>query len=263
MYRELPLFCYSSHVTVEAFYDDVFEWARGLLTPGRAFILGVNGPQGAGKSTLTAALCSRFAATGVRALTVSVDDFYLTRAEQVALATRFPANPYLQQRGYPGTHDVALGAATLDALRGRTGVARIPRYDKSAFRGQGDRAGFVDVALPLDLIFVEGWLLGFTPGSSLPDVDDFLRAYSAWTSRLDGFLLLDPLDPRYVLDWRVEAEERMKAGGKPGMSTEEIRAYVAKFLPAYEAWLPELRAWNPVKGPILRRKIGKNRLPAV
>ena len=109
-------------------------------------------------------------------------------------------------------------------------------------------------------------MLGFEPVSRPPEelreVNEVLGAYYKWHERLDGFLQLDPLDYHFVLDWRVEAEERMKAQGKTGMSTEAVRAYAEKFMPAYEVYLPGLRRGAPVKGPLRKIAIGRDRLPA-
>lgn len=260
------------NTATEKFYDEILDWVLARLKPGRPFTLGVNGPQGSGKTTLTAALCERLASRGKRAVAISVDDFYLTRAEQVALAARHPNNPYWQQRGYPGTHDVALGARILEAVRSRApGEVRVPRYDKSRHAGQGDRkpeSEWIAVPTPLDAIFLEGWMLGFRPvpeeelpGEAFRCANRALADYEAWYRQLDGFLQLDPEDPHFVLDWRAETEEKMRAGGKAGMSAEEIRAYAEKFLPAYALYLPRLRQKAPGPGPVLRVRIAKNRLP--
>ncbi|HEY8280505.1 MAG TPA: hypothetical protein VIH99_12825, partial [Bdellovibrionota bacterium] len=235
-------------------------------------LLGLNAPQGAGKTTISRALCERLERAGKRALAVSIDDFYYTRQDQLALATRFPGNPYLQQRGYPGTHDLALGERTLKSLKSAAaGEVSVPRYDKSAHRGQGDRlpeSAWPKVALPLDFVIVEGWMLGFSPApegvlpnESFRKINSFLNGYTAWHRELDGFLQLVPADPRYVLDWRAEAERKMREEGKGGMSDEEVRAYAGKFLPAYETYLPVLTANPPARNNILRIQIGKNRLP--
>jgi len=45
-----------------------------------------------------------------------------------------------------------------------------------------------------------------------------------------------------VFKWRLEAEEAMRAGGKPGMSDAQIADFVARFMPAYKAYLPYLYA---------------------
>ena len=64
-----------------------------------------------------------------------------------------------------------------------------------------------------------------------------------------------------VIDWRIEAEERMKATGLPGMSTSDIRKYAEKFLPAYRLYSPHLVNNPPTVDNFLNIEIGKNRLP--
>ena len=255
-------------------YQHILDWVRATrFAEEQCLVVGVNGPQGSGKTTLTAWLCSELSRSGLRAVAISVDDFYLTRAEQIGLAEAHPQNPYWQQRGYPGTHDVELGKRVLEELRA-SGARKVlvPRYDKSAFSGQGDRApreAWTEIRTPLDVIFLEGWMLGFCKQESsrilnpaLAEVNDALPAYAAWHCQLQAFLQLVPRDYRYVLEWRVEAEEKMKAQGKPGMSKAEIQAYIEKFLPAYELYLPGLAAHPPEVPHLLRIEIGRDRLPA-
>ena len=251
-----------------------FHLHKQLTTYGQpGFIVGINAPQGGGKSTLTSYLVQLFGWSGLRAVTLSIDDFYLTRAQQVRLASDFPDNPYLQQRGYPGTHDVSLGAEILSRLKQAEPGARLslPRYDKSQHQGQGDRAPvtqWTEIELPVDIVLVEGWMLGFRPLSPssvtdphLQQINRLLDQYTHWHSLLDSFVYIRPDDPSHVLDWRSEAEERMKAKGLPGMSASEVRAYAEKFLPAYRLYGPQLAVNPPVSDGILQIDIGKNRLP--
>jgi D-glycerate 3-kinase len=214
----------------------------------RPLVIGLQAPQGAGKTTIGTRVLAAMPELGFRATSVSIDDFYLTRAEQLALAAAHPGNPYLEHRGYPGTHDVALGDRTLAALRGLVAgrSTRVPVYDKSQHGGRGDRApesAWRDVAGPVDLVMVEGWMLGFEPvdDSRLPDPrlavpNRALASYDRWHQHLDAFIVLRPLDWNYVVNWRIEAEENMKAQGKPGLSREAIEDYVRRFLPAYATW---------------------------
>jgi D-glycerate 3-kinase len=63
----------------------------------------------------------------------------------------------------------------------------VPRYDKSAFGGQGDTAGKENwpvVTGPLDIILFEGWMLGFSPigaqaaakfEDAMQQVDEYLQ----------------------------------------------------------------------------------------
>ncbi len=47
----------------------------------------------------------------------------------------------------------------------------------------------------------------------------------------------------------------MKSGGRPGMSDEQVRDFVSRFMPAYEAYLPALYAAGPERregAPVLK-----------
>ncbi len=227
--------------------------AQARLTKGRPCLIGIQAPQGGGKTTLVTHLLKQLPNLGIRAAGVSIDDFYLTRDEQLRLAAQHPGNPYLEHRGYPGTHDVDLGAATLTALRAlgpaaqyATNQLRIPVYDKSAHGGRGDRAPqstWRDVTGPIDIVFVEGWMLGFSPVAEAGLTDPFLvapnralAAYDRWHRLLDAFVVLRATDPAFVLRWRVEAEEAMRASGKPGLDRAAIEDYIRRFLPAYATY---------------------------
>jgi D-glycerate 3-kinase len=206
-------------------------------------------PQGAGKTTLTTHLLALLPALGLRGTAISIDDFYLTRGEQLQLAARHPGNPYLEHRGYPGTHDVGLGESTLVDLRNvnrADAPVNVPVYDKSAHAGRGDRAPVSDwrhVAGPVDLVLLEGWMLGFTPvgNAQLPDPrmvepNRALADYDRWHRQLDAFVALRPADPLYVMKWRVEAEEAAAKSGRPALSRADIEDYVRRFIPAYRTY---------------------------
>ncbi|MFO0629788.1 MAG: hypothetical protein U0325_29705 [Polyangiales bacterium] len=245
-------------------------WARALHARAAGpIVLGVSGPQGGGKSTLAAHAVEALGAQGLRAITLSIDDVYLPRDAQRALAARHPGNPYLAVRGAPGTHDVDLGGALLDALRAR-GAVTLPRYDKGAFDGEGDRAppsAWRTVEAPFDVVVFEGWMLGFTPSPRLDRVphlgavNGLLRAYDAWTARLDGLLHLDVDDLERVVRWRVESEQRRRAAEGRGLSDAGAEAYIRRFLPLYRAYLPGLRADGLEGRPTLRVALGADRLP--
>lgn len=248
-----------------------FCFARIAAAARRPLVIGLQAPQGAGKTTLVTHLLEALPARGWRGAGVSIDDFYLTRAEQLELAAAHPANPYLEHRGYPGTHDVPLGVRTLTALKqiaaGQT--VRVPVYDKSAHGGRGDRApgaSWRAVEGPLDLILVEGWMLGFTPVADalLPDArmtpaNHALAGYAPWYGLIDEWIVLRAAQAEQVVDWRIEAEETMKAAGKPGLSREAIEDYVRRFLPAYHTWANGLAAGRT---PALTITLGPDRRPA-
>ena len=74
-----------SHPTA---YSVSLSWIESLLH-GRQktgpLIVGVSGMQGIGKSTLCAQLVEHFLDCGRNVVSISIDDFYLSRAEQQTL----------------------------------------------------------------------------------------------------------------------------------------------------------------------------------
>ncbi|MBC7881156.1 MAG: hypothetical protein H7Y37_07455 [Anaerolineae bacterium] len=103
-------------------------------SPGQVFCQGILGPQGSGKSTLANGLVPILAQLGLRAVALSLDDFYLTWAER-----QDTGDSELIYRGPPGTHDVDLAVYTLESLKKQQRFTWIPRFDKSAHAGQGER----------------------------------------------------------------------------------------------------------------------------
>lgn len=98
----------------------------------------------------------------------SIDDLYLPHTEQEALAASQPANPLVQHRGQPSTHEVKLGTDLFSSIASRKPNVRVPSYDKSAFNGAGDRRPESewetcnrDGEKPVEVVIFEGWCVGF------------------------------------------------------------------------------------------------------
>ncbi|NZA28323.1 kinase [Luteimonas sp. SJ-92] len=213
-----------------------------------ARIYGISGLQGTGKSTLAAQLVRAAAARGLRAATVSLDDFYLDRPARQALGRR--VHPLLATRGPPGTHDLPLALRTLDALR--AGVpTRLPGFDKLGDRrlalAQWPRIEGIELAV------FEGWFLG-TPAEDASALDTPLNAlerdedgdgrwrrwcnaalardYPALWARIDRLLFLQPPGFEVVPGWRWEQERALQRAepARTGMD----RAAVMRFVQHYE-----------------------------
>ena len=226
------------------------ERQRSLQRP---LIQGILGGQGTGKTTLTQALAIIFTELGRTSLCLSIDDLYKTYADRQRLQA---ADPRLIWRGPPGTHDVKLGIAVIDqVLHPQAGQAiAVPRFDKSLHQGAGDRT--TPELLPsADILLFEGWFVGARPiapqrfdRAPAPiqsdgdrqfarDNNERLQAYEPLWDRLDQLMVLLPEDYRFSKRWRQEAEQRMKATGKAGMSDAEIAQFVDYF---WTALHPEL-----------------------
>ncbi|PKA51297.1 D-glycerate 3-kinase, chloroplastic [Apostasia shenzhenica] len=253
------------------FYVPVFIWCeeqvqRHVSAFGDAeevspLVIGVSAPQGSGKTTLVFALEYLFRKTGRNAATLSIDDFYLTAEEQAKLRSQNPGNTLLEFRGNAGSHDLKFSIDTLTSLKALTKPGmkmKLPRYDKSAYAGRGDRADsstWPEIEGPLKVVLFEGWMLGFKPlpNDVVKDVDPQLEVvnrnleayYDAWDKFVDSWIVIKIKDPSCVYQWRLQAEVAMREDGKPGMSDEEVIDFVSRYLPAYYTYLPALYSEGP------------------
>lgn len=224
----------------------------------RSVLVAINGCQGSGKTTLCDYLCAVLRAShGLEAVSLSLDDFYLTREQRRQLAA--DVHPLLATRGVPGTHDLPLLQRTLDALLASGGPVRVPRFDKA----RDDRRPEADwdvVAGPIDLVLLEGWCMGARP-QPVADLDpprnelerredadgrwrnyvnealrqDFLPLYQ----RVDLWLMLQAPSFDCVYRWRLEQERKLArkaaagegGGGAVGVMDE---AQLARFIQHYQ-----------------------------
>jgi len=220
---------------------------------GRPLVQGILGGQGTGKTTLAAILHLILKELGYSSASLSIDDLYKSYAERQELQR---VDPRLVWRGPPGTHDVEAGIELLDRLRhpepDRTLL--LPRFDKSLHDGAGDRVSPAAIE-PVDILLFEGWFVGVQPIEEVKfavapppirtasdrqfarDTNERLKAYLPLWQRLDRLLVLYPVDYRLSKQWRQEAERKMIAQGKSGMSDAEIEKFVEYF---WQALHPEL-----------------------
>ncbi|KAJ9559572.1 hypothetical protein OSB04_004732 [Centaurea solstitialis] len=253
------------------YYIPVYLWCEQQISDHRStfkegddippLVIGFSAPQGCGKTTLVFALDYLFQTSGRKSATISIDDFYLTADDQAKLRENNPGNALLKFRGNAGSHDLPLSVETLTALGklSKEGLKmKLPRYDKSAYKGRGDRADpstWPEVEGPLTVVLFEGWMLGFKPvptevvkaiDPQLEIVNKNLEAYyDAWDKFIKSWIIIKIKDPSCVYQWRLQAEIAMREAGKPGMSDEEVMDFVSTYLPAYKAYLPTLYTEGP------------------
>jgi D-glycerate 3-kinase len=217
----------------------------------RPLIQGILGGQGTGKTTMCKVLSLILNQLGYRTVSLSLDDLYKTYSDRLVLTQQ---DPRLIWRGPPGTHDVDLGLDVLDQIRQSQSSVMVPRFDKSAYRGAGDRT-ISEMVTDVDIVLFEGWFVGVRPidpdvfDAATPpivtdedrafarDINRRLKDYLPLWERLDSLILLYPTDYRCSLEWRKQAEQQMIATGKSGMNDAEIEQFVNYF---WRALHPEL-----------------------
>lgn len=222
---------------------------------GVPLVLGLNGAQGAGKSTLAERIRQDLARVGGHhVIVLSIDDLYLTRAQREVLADR--VHPLLRTRGVPGTHDVELGLAVIRSIKSFSHGQSIPipRFDKST----DDRCAKSEwdvVVEPVDLIIFEGWCVGSTavsgeelnrPINSLEANEDSDGSWRRYVNEqlkvtyrplfelLDMLVFLSVPDFDCVLRWRTEQETKLVSrvgSGRRGVMTP---LQIAGFIQYYE-----------------------------
>jgi D-glycerate 3-kinase len=212
------------------------EQAEGTL------IQGILGGQGTGKTTLAAILTQILNHLGLKICQISLDDLYKTYADRRQLEQ---LDPRLRWRGPPGTHDVELGLEVLQQLKQKR-PAQVPRFDKSAWGGIGDRTT-PETVNSADIVLFEGWFVGVRPidpaafdHAPLPietesdrtfarDMNTRLADYLPLWNLLDRLIVLIPTDYHLSQQWRRQAEQRMIAAGQSGMAAVEIDEFVEYF----------------------------------
>ncbi|KAF2759433.1 P-loop containing nucleoside triphosphate hydrolase protein [Pseudovirgaria hyperparasitica] len=260
--------------------------------PSQPVFIGVSGLQGSGKSTWAHAIVALLSTEhNLNAITVSLDDFYLTHAQLIRLRDENPENRLFRTRGQPGTHDEQLASRFFDAMKGgRKGTepVRIPMFDKSRFDGEGDRVPeeqWPVVESAVQVVVFEGWCVGFQPISeddlsmklkeasespvsltnTLPmhhiehllelnrNLTRYCRSFMGPDS-FDCFIHLDTEKLENVYMWRSQQEHTLIQTKGTGMGDEQVEEFIQGYMPSYEMYLGRLR-----KGLFVGKENGEGR----
>lgn len=233
----------------------IAEKLQEIHRRGKTTIVGIQGGQGTGKTTVAQFLEKRLKKKGFKVQSFSLDDFYKSYDERQKLQKKFPANHFYQiPRGLPGTHRVKFLLETLK--KAKTGKDfEIPVFDKSLYRGKGD-------ILPKtrkirgrnDFIILEGWCVGIPLVSAhkfleickknsinIKKIDpklqnykvvlNFMKEYQPIWKLLDYQIMLKADTPEVHKRWRLLQEKKLKEDKRQGMTKKEVHAFVEPFLP--------------------------------
>lgn len=207
-------------------------WLNQQRPANGPLLVGLNGSQGSGKSTLCNLLKWILeAAFSCRTCIVSIDDLYLPKRERQQLAQNI--HPLLTTRGVPGTHDVPLGMELFTRLKNNPaeGTIEMPRFSKAT----DDRLPaneWESINGEIDLILFEGWCVGATPQTEeelrqpinrLETKEDGAGLWRRYVnkqldgpyrqlfSQLDLLMMLKIPDWEMVYHWRKRQEQQLAA----------------------------------------------------
>lgn len=230
--------------------DAIASHHNGAKKP---FMVGINGAQGSGKSTLADFLKTYLTAQHqLSAVVLSLDDFYLSQSERLALSIK--THPLLKTRGVPGTHDIDLMNKTLTRL-GEYGTVSLPRFNKAA----DNPHAVIDwpiVNAPVDVVVFEGWCWGAQPQeqsqlthaiNALEEEHDGLGVWREYVNtklrndyleiqnKMNFWVMLGAPSFDCVLNWRIEQEHKLLAqldASEPQdgiMNDEQIAYFISHF----------------------------------
>jgi D-glycerate 3-kinase len=221
----------------------------------RPLLIGINGSQGSGKTTLAALLRAIFESRfGLNTIDLSIDDFYLPRDQRLRLAEE--RHPLFDTRGVPGTHDMSLMRKTLDALLHGEGPVPIPGFDK-ALDDRVPEHRWQSVNAPLDMVILDGWCLGTpaqdeeelaTPVNLLEANEDpegewrryvnrqIIDHYQPLYDQIDIWVMLEAPSFDCVYRWRLEQEKKLADSLADSESSNRVMspAELARFIQHYQ-----------------------------
>ncbi|KAF8821805.1 glycerate kinase [Cardiosporidium cionae] len=244
-------------------YLPLYFWIRGeavrqnVQQSNTTFFVGINGPQGCGKTTLVTCLEALFRLENFACYSLSLDDFYLTAHGQQLLHNRYMQNRLLEYRGNAGTHDLELARKTLNAIKFHDAISgqaiildkryfetiNIPFFDKSINSGRGDRVPFEKwrrIQYPIQILLFEGWMLGFRAlpedhcdlkkigDPSIYQVNTFLKEYSSLYSLINCWIILKTQNLNSIFSWRKQQERRQRQQRKRGLSDGEVEDFIKR-----------------------------------
>ena len=223
----------------DAVASDMAELIDGTPLNQRPRVVGICGSQGSGKSTLARIVVEHLKQCGLGAVAVSLDDFYLTRAQRIELAQT--VHPLLRTRGVPGTHDTRWLAQVLNSIESADpaegATIDLPIFDK----GLDDRNG--RQRLHCQILVLEGWCIGV---QAQPDVlqtinaletredadglwrswvnDQIRQNYEALWKSIDYWVQLRPPGFEQVVRWRSEQEQHIEPDKR--MNAEALQRFI-------------------------------------
>lgn len=218
-------------------------------------LIGINGCQGSGKSTLSDLLKTLLNTQYQKQVIVlSIDDFYLTKTERQQLAQKI--HPLFTTRGVPGTHDIDLLSHTItqlsilsestlaESIQSEKKPVSIPRFNK-ATDDRHPKNHWDNVSEPVDIILLEGWCVASPaqephlleqPINTLEKEEDqdkqwrqtsnqlLNTEYKALFDTLDILIMLKAPNFNCVYEWRKVQEDRLREVAKtaPNKNTQGI-----------------------------------------
>ena len=185
----------------------------------KPLVVGLAGPQGSGKSTLSLQIQSLIQDSGIPAAVICLDDFYHTKATRVELSRS--VHPMLLTRGPPGSHDVEKLIEAIGKVKENNDTFTWPIFNKAMDDREPNKVmTFKPTPNSPPIILLEGWCVGCLPTAIEPPLNELeakedssaiwrtyvneqikTRYTSLW-KMLDVYMYITIPDWGFVMQWR-------------------------------------------------------------
>lgn len=219
-------------------------------------IIGINGSQGSGKSTLSKIINAILLHTfDKNVVSFSIDDFYKTKQQRAVLAKE--VHPLFNTRGVPGTHDIRWCINILHELKHQAEPdLLIPVFNKS-IDDRAPESDWCHVTTKPDIVILEGWCVGSeakdtgalkVPVNQLEKEEDssgiwrkyaneqLNLEYKELFSMIEILVMLQIPDFDKVYEWRLLQEHKLKSANGMGaeknsviMNDNQIRRFIMHY----------------------------------
>ena len=134
-------------------------WIAKKVNNKKPYFVGLAGGQGTGKTTISSIvkiILEKY--FKLKVFKISIDDFYKTRKERVALSKK--VHPMFMTRGVPGTHDVEMMLNFFKKVKSKNfKKIELPNFNK-AIDDRSPKKNLYKIKERPDIIIFEGWCVG-------------------------------------------------------------------------------------------------------
>tara|TARA_B110000305_G_C19283145_1_gene560319 strand:- start:72 stop:770 length:699 start_codon:yes stop_codon:yes gene_type:complete len=189
----------------------IFKKIKDIKLDDTPIFIGIHGPQGCGKSTSCKNIKNKLTSYGFKVCIISIDDFYYPYDEMNKILTTFN-DPLYSHRGMAGTHDTEQLYSCLERLQCGMNT-EIPIFNKEFHNGRGDRTGYLYIENNMDVIIIEGWMIGYKQTDVTPNelvlFNNMLSKYNRLNEYINLWFYIKAENIDFIYDWRLSAEKGM------------------------------------------------------